>query len=245
MVHLALGRPDEAVKVGDESLRRSRQLKQPFVLATTLMAFAVVRYQRREPEATRALAELCIALAEEYGFRERLAEGRWFRQWAISESSPTEQGVIELEAEVVGRWPLSRLAMSPALAQLCIRVGRPDRALAFLDEELVRIEHSGSYLEQPELYTLKGEAVLARDSKATGEAEGCFRNAIEIAKGQSAKWFELRATVSFARLLRDTNRRHEALTMLAEIYGWFTEGFDTPDLKDAKALLDELSAGSP
>ena len=77
---------------------------------------------------------------------------------------------------------------------------------------------------------------------ASGEAEKSFRRAIEIARGQSTKWWELRATVSLARLLRDTNRRDEARAILTEIYNWFTEGFDTADPKDAKALLDQLSA---
>ena len=81
-----------------------------------------------------------------------------------------------------------------------------------------------------------------RDSSAAGEAETCFRKAIEIAKSQSAKWWELRATVSLARLLRDAGRRDEARAMLAEVYNWFTEGFDTTDLKDAKTLLDELQS---
>ena len=81
-----------------------------------------------------------------------------------------------------------------------------------------------------------------RDSSAKAEAEACFRKAIEIARGQSAKWWELRATVSLARLLGDAGRRDEARAMLAEIYSWFTEGFDTADLKDAKALLEELGA---
>jgi predicted ATPase len=80
-----------------------------------------------------------------------------------------------------------------------------------------------------------------RDSCATAEAEACFRKAIEIARVQSAKWWELRASVSLAQLLRDNNRRDEALAMLAEIYNWFTEGFDTADLKDAKALIEELA----
>jgi predicted ATPase len=80
-----------------------------------------------------------------------------------------------------------------------------------------------------------------RDSSLTAAAEACFRKAIEIGRGQSAKSRELRAAISLARLLRDTNRREEARTMLAEIYNWFTEGFDTADLKDAKALLEELS----
>jgi predicted ATPase len=96
-------------------------------------------------------------------------------------------------------------------------------------------------MEAAELRRLQGEAILIRDSSATAQAEGCFRKAIEIARAQSAKWWELRATVSLARLLGDTNRSHEARTMLAEICNWFTEGFDTADLKDAKALLDELN----
>ena len=83
---------------------------------------------------------------------------------------------------------------------------------------------------------------MIRDPSGTAEPEACFRRAIEIAKGQSAKWWELRATVSLGRLLRDTGRRDEARAMLTEIYRWFTEGFDTTDLKDAKTLLDELQS---
>jgi predicted ATPase len=108
-------------------------------------------------------------------------------------------------------------------------------------EELAAIEQSGAHEEAAEPNRLKGEAILMRDSLATAEAEACFRTAIEVAKGQSAKWWELRATVSLVRLLRDAGRRDEARAMLAEIYNWFTEGFDTADLKDAKALLEELS----
>src|SRR5215813_8381817 len=90
-------------------------------------------------------------------------------------------------------------------------------------------------------HRLRGDAILIRDSSATAEAEACFRKAIEIARVQSAKWRELGATTRLARLLRGTGRRVEARTMLSQIYNWFTEGFDTADLKDAKALLEELS----
>ena len=88
---------------------------------------------------------------------------------------------------------------------------------------------------------LKGELLLISDNSAAPEAEQCFRDAIEVARRQSAKSWELRATMSLARQLAKQGRRAEACSMLAEIYGWFTEGFDTADLKDAKALLDELS----
>jgi predicted ATPase len=94
-------------------------------------------------------------------------------------------------------------------------------------------------MDHAELYRLKGELLL-QDARGRPQAENCFRTSIEIAQRQQAKSWELRATTSLARLLRDTNRRDEARTRLAQIYGWFTEGFDTADLKDAKALLDEL-----
>ncbi len=111
-----------------------------------------------------------------------------------------------------------------------------------LNKALEHIERSGELHGQAEMLRLKGEILLMGNKPDTTEAEHCFRTALDVAKEQGAKWWELRATVSLARLLRDTRRRDEARAMLAEIYGWFTEGFDNPDLKDAKALLDELSA---
>jgi len=132
------------------------------------------------------------------------------------------------------------MQVSEMLAQAYLRAGRADSAAGTLDEALSRGERGGMHFYDAPLHRLKGEAILIRDSSATAEAEACFRRAIEIAKGQSAKWWELRATVSLARLLRDAGHRDEARTMLAEIYGWFIEGFDTADLKDAKALLADL-----
>jgi len=98
-------------------------------------------------------------------------------------------------------------------------------------------EHDG----EPEIERVAGETLLLMDATNTAEAEHCFRRAIAIAAEQGAKSFELRATISLARWSRDTGRRDEARAMLTPIYGWFTEGFDTADLKDAKALLDELA----
>ena len=123
----------------------------------------------------------------------------------------------------------------------CLHAGRAVRALEMADQALTIVTQTGAYISAPELYRFKGRALLIRNPSATTEAEICFRKAIEIARGQSAKWWELRATVILARLLRDTGRRDEARATLADIYNWFTEGFDTADLKDAKGLLDELS----
>jgi predicted ATPase len=109
-----------------------------------------------------------------------------------------------------------------------------------LEDQRVRIERSGERLDEAELYRVKGELLYARDGAGGSEGESCLRKAIEIARRQESRWWELRATTSLARLLRDTNRRDEARAMLAEIYGRFTDGFDTADLKDAAALLDKL-----
>jgi tetratricopeptide (TPR) repeat protein len=240
LIQQALGRSEEALKLSEEALRRSRELKQSFSLAVVIMMAGTLRYFRREAQAAGDLAQAEIALAEEHGFRERLASARALRGWAMSELGDTQQGIAELEPVAASARSAFQMRALEMVARIYARVGWSDRALALVDQALAQAESSGAHLREPELYGLKGEAILMRDSSAAGEAEDCFRKAIEIAKGQSAKWWELRATNSLACLLRDTNRRDEGRAMLAEIYGWFTEGFDTADLKDAKALLDEL-----
>ena len=237
-----LGRPDEAVKLAEEALRRARQLKHSLSLAFVLHSLCVLHYKRHEPEAARELAKAEIALAEENGFPDFLLSGRALKAWAMSERGQTESGIAELETIADSAQTLMLLSKSTVLAHAYLHVGRAAEAIAIVDEELAGIERSGAYLEAAELHRLKGEAILMRDSSATAEVEACLRKAIEIASGQSAKWWELRATTSLGRLLAKLGKRGEAHTMLSDIYNWFTEGFDTADLKDAKALLDELSA---
>ena len=106
----------------------------------------------------------------------------------------------------------------------------------------MRTERSGERLDEAELYRVKGEILRARDGAGSSEGESCLREAIEIARRQESRSWELRSTTSLARLLAKQRRRDETRAMLAEIYGWFTEGFDTADLKDAKALLEQLNA---
>jgi predicted ATPase len=126
------------------------------------------------------------------------------------------------------------------LAEACIESGRLIDGLSVLAEALAGVETEGRQYEA-EIYRLRGELLLKQDHSNAAEAQKCFEQAIEIARNQSAKSLELRATMSLARLLALQGRRDEARTMLADIYGWFTEGFDTADLKDAKTLLDELN----
>lgn len=120
------------------------------------------------------------------------------------------------------------------------KIGRVEDAIAQLSDILTSIETTGQKAQQAEILRLKGEVFLIGGERS--QAHDCFLMALQVARRQEAKWWELRTSVSLARLLRDTNRRDEARVRLSETYNWFTEGFDLPDLKDAKVLLDELSA---
>jgi predicted ATPase len=122
-----------------------------------------------------------------------------------------------------------------------MEAGRFEDGMSALTEALAAADENENRFYEAETHRLKGELLLRQDDSNTAEAQSCFQRAIEIARKQSAKWWELRATMSLARLLDKLGRRDEARAMLSEIYNWFTEGFDTADLKDAKALLDELN----
>jgi len=154
-----------------------------------------------------------------------------------------EDGIAEM------RRSLSSFATAGALVSLFValfgdcyaRLGRHKEGLSTVAEGLTRAAETGEGMAEAELHRVKGELLAASDSAEDGQAERCFRAAIEIARRQNARFWELRATTSLARLLAKQGKRDEARATLADIYNWFTEGFDTADLKDAKALLEQLS----
>ena len=165
--------------------------------------------------------------------------------WALSYQGQVEEGIAEMRggikaAEstgvVIPTWCLF------PLAEEYLRAGRSSDAGELVDQMLERVQRTGNREDEADVYRLKGELSMMRDAPDKLAAEKCFRAAIEVARRQSAKLYELRANMSLARLLRDTDRSDEARTILTGIYNGFTEGFDTPDLKDAKALLEELGA---
>jgi predicted ATPase len=165
--------------------------------------------------------------------------------WALVELGEVIQGIAEMTTAIAGFHGLGGVPHMQYLiavrAEAIARIGRIHEALPELDRTLAHIELTGDTRDHAEMLRLKGAVLLMHNSAATAEAEKCFREAVHVARAQEARWWELRATVSLARLLHDTNRSDEAHTMLADIYGWFSEGFELPDLRDAKALLDELS----
>jgi predicted ATPase len=188
-----------------------------------------------------------IHLAEEQGFQELLAYGIANRGWVQVASGRPEEGIIQLR-QGLRLDSLPKLARPGYLALLALGywiVGRVDEGFATIAEAMALVESTGARVNEAILYWVKGELTLNRseagsNSKIKEQAESYFRQAIEIARRQSAKLLELVATTSLARLLAEQGRRDEARTLLAEIYNWFSEGFDTVNLKTAKALLDEL-----
>ncbi len=154
-----------------------------------------------------------------------------------------EDGIAEmrlgLERQQYGDEQCYRTGCFCSLAKAQKRAGRPEEGLSTLAEALAQVELTDERYSEAEIYRAKGELLLAQGDEA--EAEASLHKAIEVARRQQAKSWELRATTSLARLWQTQGKREEARQMLAEIYGWFTEGFDTPDLTEAKALIDELS----
>ena len=241
-----LGRVGEAVKTAEGALRHARDSQHLFSLGAALIMAGALYLRLRQPEHALAHCEEAIALSEENGFAEWLLWSRAYHGRALIALGQITEGIAEMEAGIVG---FQRQGGAPFLqyaialrAEAIARVGRVDESLTILGEILVHITRSGEKVDHAEILRLKGEVLIMRDRSSTADAEQCFREALEVARSQEAKWLELRTAVSLARVLRDTNRPNEARTLLGEIYNWFTEGFDLPDLKDAKALLDELSS---
>jgi predicted ATPase/class 3 adenylate cyclase len=244
-----LGYPDQALERSLRALALARALSHPFSIAYALALSAGLHHLRREGEASLTLANEYLRLSTENGFERMSAFGVVDRGSALIELNRAEQGIVQLEEGIAkARATRSEYTLASYLAALGNGYGKAGRAaegLAAVAEGLDASEKSGERSFEAELYRLRGELLLKHDapvgSKVEDEAQGCFRQALEIARRQQARWWELRATMSLARVLDKRGRRDEACTMLAEIFGWFTEGFGTADLKDAKALLDQLN----
>jgi tetratricopeptide (TPR) repeat protein len=240
-----LGHSDNAGELADQGLIHARESKRLYDLGLVLaVTDAVFRCYRREPELVRVRTEEAIELSENNGFTEWLHFGRFFHGWSLAELGQSEQGIAEMETGIAGFRGMGGVSPQQYAIALLARayagIHRMADAMTLLNDALMHIERTGENYHKAEMLRLQGEMILLRDAGATDQAEACFRNSLEVTRTQEARWWELRATTSLARLLRDTGKPHEARSMLAEIHNWFTEGFELPDLKEAKALLDEL-----
>jgi predicted ATPase len=242
----SLGYADQALKRVFEALALAQTLSHPFSLAFAECWGGFVRQYRREVGAAQEVSESLIALSNEQGLADFLAWANNLHGWAISAQGRNDEGIRQMQEGVAASRVTGAGVFRPyfltLLAEACMQTNRLYDGLNALTEALaIADEHENRHYEA-ETHRLKGELLLKQDRSKNAEARQCFEKAIEIARKQSARSWELRATTSLARLLASQGRRDEARAMLAEIYNWFTEGFDTADLKDAKSLLDELGA---
>ena len=240
-----LGYPDQALKRANEAVEFTQALSHPLSMAGVEFFLSMVHQFRHEARAAQKAAERAIALSAEHGFTFWLAIATILRGWAIAQHGLNEEGIAQMEKGLAAFRATGAGTGRPhwlsLLAEACAESGRLNDGLSVLAEAQAFANETEARGYEAEIYRLKGELLLKQDNSNAAEAQGCFQRAIEIARNQSAKSWELRATTSLARLLNKQGRRDEACAMLADIHGWFTEGFDTADLKDAKALLDELS----
>ncbi len=238
------GYPDAARRHADRAVSLAHEVGHSPSVIFALGHKANVHQIAREVTPALESAEAAITIAEKEGVPLFESWARVARGWALAHLGQAEQGVAQVReglamASATGAelWRTYNLAQ---LAEACGKAERIDEGLEVIAEALDVVQEKGERWWEAEIHRLKGELLLMQDDPNTVEAQICFERAIEIAHRQSAKSLELRATTSLARLLDKTERRDEARAMLAAIYSWFTEGFDTADLKDAKALLDEL-----
>jgi predicted ATPase len=241
-----LGRPDCAVQKSREAAALAQRLSQPSSEALAFHFAGMLHQCRRDPLAVLACADRSLAISAEQGLSFWQAGGTVLRGWALSEcGSGTEgltllrQGLEAWRATESVTYQTYYLAL---LAEVLAKGGQAEEGLEVLGEALALAERTGERFFQAELQRLQG-LLLLRSTAAGGPTRGeaCFRQAIDVARRQSAKALEFRTVLSLSRLYQQQGRPAEARTLLAEGYGWFTEGFDTPDLREAKALLEELA----
>jgi predicted ATPase len=235
-----LSRINRAKAFALESGQKSASLSYAHYAATTLYWYLGDFKRAKES------GEAAFALATELGDSFRAAVSEFVLGLLQCEAGDLELGLVAMRKGMSVLRATGAMGGIPLflanLAMILGRVSQLDEALLTIDEAFGLIERTGDSFTEAEVHRLNGELLRAQNPLKAAQAEISFRTGIKIARRQKAKSWELRATTSLARLLRDTNRRDEARTMLAGIYNWFTEGFDTADLKDAKALLEELSA---
>src|SRR5215510_7742416 len=239
-----LGYPDQSVKRSHEALALARELSHPFSLAYALISAAFLHQYRREEQSCLEQAEAIIAVCSDQGFSFYVAQGTILRGWALAEQGQAEEGIEQIRHglatyQTVGAGMLQSYYLV-LLAEAYGKAGQAEEGLAILAEALTVVDKSGERFYEAELYRLKGELTLQTSSQSlesrVKDADVCFHKAIEIARQQQAKSLELRAVMSLSRLWQQQGKKDEAQQMLAEIYGWFTEGFDTKDLQEAKVL---------
>jgi predicted ATPase len=240
-----LGYPDQALKRGQEALLLARRLAHPFTLADVLCyAGCVLQKMCRDAYGLRDSAEEFTQLTEQMDFLSFKEIAFCSLGEALTMLGQLEEGIEQMRKGMTVREALharvNKSGIFSGLAEAQARAGRLQKALAILAEALALVEETDERYCEAELHRQRGDLLLAQGDESAAEAS--FLKAIEVAHRQQAKSWELRAAISLCRLWRDQAKSELARQTLAEVYDWFTEGLDTPDLIEARTLLDALSA---
>jgi predicted ATPase len=239
-----LGYPQQGLTRSHEVVLLAQQIRHPFILSYALPATAVFHQFRREWQTVQERAEATIIIATEQGFLFWMTLSSILRGWALARQGQAQAGIEQIHQSLVAHRAtgaeVSRPYFLALLAEAHGILREPEAGLTVLTEAQTLVDTTGDRWYESELYRLKGELLLQQSSDNSTEAETCFQRAISIARAQQAKSLELRAATSLAKLWQQQGKRQEAHDLLAPVYHWFTEGFDTADLQEAQALLDAL-----
>ena len=242
-----LGYPDQALRCSEENLAILRSLVQhPYSVAFGFTVAAFLRQYLGDPPAARALAEEAVVISEAHGLAFIGAMASMFEGWARTREGELDEGMAQMRRGLAAQLAIGAELARPywlwLLAEACQRTGAAREGLALLDDADAAVEHTHDRYWEAEIHRLRGRLLLATaEPAAPASAEACYRRALEVARQQGARSLELRAAVSLSRLWQAADRHGEARELLASIYERFTEGLDRPELREAAALLDELS----
>ncbi len=240
----SLGYPDQAMEHSQTANALVREISHPYSRALALVFSAIMYLWRREPQVAYEQTIDAITLATEHGFAYWGALATSLCGWALAMQGQTEAGLIEIRRSLaVSRAAEIKMVLLFSLLQLADAYGESgnlEAGLETLTEALDEMASIETWFYAPELYCLKGVFLLRQKASDSQQAEGCFQQALKLPQQQETKSFELRSATCLARLWQHQGKCSEARDLLASVYGWFTEGFDTTDLKDAAALLETL-----
>ncbi len=263
----SLGYPDQAITKMQDTLELAQRLSQPHGVAYASHFAALLYLLQGEKQLVQDLADRLVALADEHTFPMWLAWGTFYHGWVLAEQEQWEDGIACMRRSQAANQTMRAESGHPyrqgVLARAYAQSGQVEEGLALVHEALTAAQGSGEYFYEAELYRLKGEVIFdaecgmmsaewkrkslkGKENKAKSvpyffDADTCFQQALEISRRQNARSLELRAALSLSRLRQKQGQRKEAHQVLSEVYSWFSEGFGTRDLRDAKGLLEELA----
>jgi predicted ATPase len=245
------GYPDQAKQGADETLALAWELGHPFTLVYALQFAAMVHQLCRKVQTVRGLTKSAIQVSQEHSFALFAALTTALHGWAqameglkFADAERVSAGIEQMKAGIATLRAEGAVSMLPhllaSLAEVYGQASQIQEALGLVDEAQDLAKRAGGHFGEAELHRLKGELLLAQGAGTT-QAGNCFQRALDVACRQHARSWELRAATSLARLWQRQERTEEARALLQGVYGWFTEGFETADLQEARALLDTLT----